>query len=241
MIRYLTFVFIFFAFTESTAQSSRWILGVKPGIGWGGVSKTEELNRLETDQFKKQFAFSAAIRVGYQFTPFLSLVADPGWQYSSDRRIRTYSDTYVGEGPMVITTNYRNSFHQIQVPVAIQITPLPKITKTYLSVGLMPTFITHGSFNFRTTTSRPSGGVIDRGRWTADFDIPANKGLNKDLIFFTGLGTVISRHLSVEAVYQFNNETRYFLFDPGSTFIGVPQWNTKALRGLQFSVFYKIW
>lgn len=159
-----------------------------------------------------------------------------------DKRSRTYNILDIVDvtgNPVFLTSKYKNSFQRIQAPFSLQFSPVPMKSKAYLLAGLMPSYIFKGQLEF-ITISTPNKGIVESGKLNANFDIPANKGKNKDLIYFTGLGIPLTKRFSAEVAYYFNKPLQYATFDPGLTFVLVPEYPVRANQGLMFSVIAKL-
>lgn len=220
---------------SAQAQKSGVTVGLKMASGWTGRNVTETVDRELTDRYRQKSTFAGGVRIGYHVSKRFSLVADVEWQRLGDSRVRTFQVQGLtdGLGPLIFTTKYDNRFERIQVPLQIQFHPIPQIGAFYLSAGVMPTYLLKGRTTYSATSSRtgelPSGEVDI-------FDIPANQYSRRDVLFVSGIGTSIGKHLFVEATYQFNNPFTYSAFDPGNTFIGVPLYTSRANQGLLLSI-----
>jgi len=244
MIKYLTIALFLFTITDSAGQSSNWTIGLKPSLGWSGANKTTGgSNKATTDQYGLGFSYGVGAKISYQFSKYFSVALDPEWQFIRDKRSREYNildlvDVTTGN-PVFLTSKYKNSFQRIQAPLSIHFSPAPNRTKTYLIAGIMPSYIFKGKLEFVTTSSSGTG-AFESGKLNADFDIPANKGKNKDLIWFAGLGIPLTKRFSAEVVYQFNKPFQYTTFDPGSTYLSAPVYSIRANQGLMFSIIAKL-
>lgn len=220
---------------SAQAQKSRVTVGLKMASGWTGRNVTKTIDREVTDRYRQKLSYAGGARVGYHVSKRFSLVADVAWQHLHDSRLRTFQVLGLtdGLGPLVLTTNYDNRFERLQVPLQIQFHPIPKIGTFYLSGGIMPTYLLKGHTTYSATSSRT--GELPSGEVDV-FEIPANQYSRRDVLFVSGIGTSIGKHLILEATYQFNNPFTYSAFDPGNTFVGVPIYTSRANQGLLLSV-----
>lgn len=240
MHRYLL-ILLLLVCQDVFAQSSKWILGVKPSVGFTGRSNKEVSDGVITlSEYKNGLSYGLGFRVGYQPLKFLSINADVEWQHIQDRRVTTFEAYMANEGEThVYTGKYQNTFERIQLPISLHVYPFYTKMSGYIKVGLMPSIITSGNIKIVQSNTKPES-LVDRQTLKADFQNPHNKGLKKDLIFFAGLGMPITKRVSAEMVYQFNKPMNYWEFDPGYTFIGVPVYKIKANQGLMLSVLYRL-
>lgn len=240
MHRYLL-ILLLLVCQDVLAQSSKWILGIKASVGFTGRSNKEVSDGVITlSEYKNGLSYGLGFRVGYQPLKFLSINADVEWQHIQDRRVTTFEAYMANEGETyVYTGKYQNTFERIQLPISLHVYPFYTKMSGYIKIGLMPSIITSGNIKIvRRVTKTES--TTDSETLKADFDIPENKGLNKDFIFFAGLGMPITKRIFAEVVYQFNKPMNYWEFDSGNTFIGVPIHNIKANQGLMLSVLYRL-
>ncbi|WP_221394053.1 outer membrane beta-barrel protein [Dyadobacter sp. NIV53] len=241
MVKYLAFALILFSITSSNGQSSTWTIGVKPGIGLGGINSTIQEDNETSNKYRHSVNLSAGIRVNYRISKYLSVNLDGEWQRIRDRRTRVSEVTGLvdGLGPFIFTTNFRNSFQRLQIPLALHFCPFPEKSNVYIINGIMPSLIINGKIVFKTSNTR-STGITDSGKLNADFDIPANKGIERGLIYFAGFGIPLAKRFSVELIYQFNKPIQYSTFDPGNTFVLVPVYPIRANQGFMFSVITRL-
>ncbi|KAA6430417.1 outer membrane beta-barrel protein [Dyadobacter flavalbus] len=240
MLKYLTFLLVFFKTGYASAQSSKWTFSLKPGYGWAGTEKTVILGPEIKDEFGRGFTVSSGIRAGYRLSGFLTLSLDAEWQFSQDLRIRTFdtrNSADISNDP-VYTTFYRNNFKRIQFPLTLQYSPFDKSFKPYITAGIMPSFITSGRIRYTAKSSLI--GEIDSGNIPADFAIPANAKLRKNLSYITGIGLNLKKRVSFELVYQFARPVELAAFDPGSSAINVPVYTTRANEGWIFYVLIRL-
>ena len=244
MIKYLAIGLILLTITDSFGQSSNWTIGLKPVVGWSGANRTTGgIDKEVTDRYGLGFSYGAGARISYQFSKYLSVALDPEWQFIQDKRSREFNildivDVTTGN-PVFLNTKYKNSFQRIQAPLSIHFSPVPNLTAAYIIGGIMPSYIFKGRIEFVTTSSSGTG-TFESGKLNADFNIPANKGKNKDLSWFAGFGIPLTKRFSAEVIYQFNKPFRYATFDPGFTFVLVPEYPIRTNQGLMFSIIAKL-
>jgi hypothetical protein len=239
MKKLLLFVTItFLGFQEGFGQNSPWTFGVKTGMGQSGLMKTEVLDHELKDVFKPGFNYGFGLRSGYRFLNFFTATVDLEWQHVGDKRVRTMDFFAQGDGRIVNTIKFDNKFQRVQLPVALQFSPFSKTIRPYAKGGFAPSYILSGSFARTFTSTR--NNTLDHEHTDADFDLPPNKDLRRQTLFFAGIGVAIGKHWSVEAVHHFARRMNYVTRYTPQLFVLWPTYYSYALRGTQLSLVYHV-
>jgi hypothetical protein len=239
MYRYLLIITVLYCH-NGMGQSGNWYFGVKPSIGLGGVSKLETFDQGQTsERYKYGTMYGLGFRSGYRLSKYLSVQGDVEWQHIQDKRTRVASIIITSDRSRsyVYTTRYNNSFERLQLPVALH--PFPDKVDGYVKAGMMPSLISSGNIKYSGSSTKEDV-MVESEKLKAGFNIPANRGLEKDLIFFAGFGVSVTKRISAEVIYQFNKPMQYSKFDPRNTFVGVPVYSIRANQGLMLSALYRL-